>query len=102
MMDSGVLSLWRKPENFALHLIHCILNMTYNLDVNLHVLVHPEVSAQPQPSPLPLPICPYPIPHPIPHPSPSHHQEAGATLAIIIPPGVPFKLPCPICQCPLE
>ena len=29
MMDSGVLSLWRRSENFALHLIHCILNVTY-------------------------------------------------------------------------
>ena len=76
--------------------------VTYTLDVNLCVLVYSEVSAQPQPSPLPLPIHPHPIPCPISCPSPSHHQEAGATLAIIIPPGVPFKLPCPICQCPLE
>ena len=47
MMQSGVLS-WRRPENFVLHLVHCILNVTYTLDVNLHVLVHPEVSEQPQ------------------------------------------------------
>ena len=97
-MQSGVLSFWRRPENFALHLVHRILNITYTLDVNLHVLVHPEVSEQPQLSPPPFPICP----HPIPHSSPSHHQGPSATLNIIVPPGVPFELPCPICQCPLE
>ena len=81
-----------------LHLIHCILNVTYTLDVNLHVVVHPEVSEQPQPSPLPIPICPRPIPCP----SLSHHQGTGHTPDTIIPPGVPFELPCPICQCSLE
>ena len=57
-MQSGVLSFWRRPENFALHLIHCILNVTYTLDVNLRVVEHPEVSEQPQPSPPPIPIHP--------------------------------------------
>ena len=94
MMQSGVLSFWRRPENFALHLIHCILNVTYTLDVNLHVLVHPEVSEQPRPSPPPIPICPRPIP--------SHHQRSDTTPDTIVPPGVPFELPCPICQRPLE
>ena len=93
-MQSGVLSFWRRPENFVVHLIHRILNVTYTLDVNLHVLVHPEVSEQPQPSPLPIPIRPRPIPR--------LSQESGSTPDRIIPPGVPFKLPCPICQCPLE
>ena len=46
-MQSGVLSFWRRPENFVLHLIHRILNVTYTLDVNLRVTVHPEVSEQP-------------------------------------------------------
>ena len=97
-MKSGVLSFWRRPENFALHLIHHILNVTYTLDVNLCVVVHPEVSEQPQPSPPPIPICPRPIPH-----SPlSHRQGSGSTPNIIVPPGVPFELSCPICQCPLE
>ena len=98
MMQSGVLSFWRRPKNFALHLIHCILNVTYTLDVNLHVLVHPEVSEQPQPSPLPLPICPCPIPCS----SLSHHQGSGATPDTIVPQGVLFKLPCSICQHHLE
>ena len=62
MMQSGVLFFWRRPVNFALHLVHCILNVTYTLDVNLRVLVHPEVSEQPQSFPPPLPICPCPIP----------------------------------------
>ena len=97
-MQSGVLSFWRRPENFALHLIHCILNVTYTLDVNLYVVVHPEVSEQPQPSPPPIPIHP----HPIPCPSPSHHLGSGHASDITVPPGVPFELPCPICQCFLE
>ena len=67
MVQCRVLSF---GENFALHLVHHILNVTYTLDVNLHVLVHPEVSEQPQPSPSPFPICP----HSIPHPSLSHCQ----------------------------
>ena len=46
-MQSGVLSFWRRPENFALHLIHHTLNVTYTLDVNLHIVVQPEVSEQP-------------------------------------------------------
>ena len=94
MMQSGVLSFWRRPENFALHLIHRILNVTYTLDVNLHIIEHPEVSEQPRPSPLPIPICPCPIPRPL--------QESDNTPDRIVPPGVPFELPCPICQCPLE
>ena len=69
MMQSGALSFWRRPEKFALHLVHRILNVTYTLDVNLCVLVHPEVNKQPQPSPLPLSIHS----HPIPCFSPSHH-----------------------------
>ena len=97
-MDSGVLSFWRRPENFALHLVHHILNITYTLDVNLHVLVYSEVSEQPQPSSPPLPIHPCPVPCS----SPSHGQGPGTTLDIIIPLGVPFELPCPICQHPLE
>ena len=97
-MQSGVLSFWKRPENFALHLFHHILNVTYTLDVNLHALVHPEVSEQPQPSPPPLPICPCPIPCP----SLSHHQGPSATLNTIVPLGVPFELPCPICQHSLE
>ena len=98
IMQSGVLFFWRRPENFALHLVHHILNVTYILDVNLHVLVHPEESEQPQPSPLPLPIHPCPIPCS----SPSHHQGPSATPDTIIPPGVPFELPCSICQCSLK
>ena len=97
MMDSGVLSFWRRPENFVLHLVHCILNVTYTLDVNLHVLVHPEVNEQPQPSPLPLPIHP----HPVSCSSPSH-QGSSVAPDTIVPLGVPFELPCPICQRPLE
>ena len=97
-IQSEVLSFWRRPENFALHLVHCILNVTYTLDVNLCVLVHPEVSEQPQPSPLPLPICPYSIPYP----SLSHHQGLGAIPDTIVSLRVPLKLPCPICQCSLE
>ena len=93
-MESGVLSFWRRPENFALHLIHRILNVTYTLDVNLRVTVHPEVSEQPQPSPLPIPIRSRPILF--------HRQGSGTTPDTIVPPGVPFKLPCPICQRPLE
>ena len=93
-MQSGVLSFWRRQENFALHLIHRILNVTYTLDVNLRVTVHPDVSEQPQPSPPPIPICPRPIL--------SHRQGSGTTPDTIVPPGVPFKLPCPICQRPLE
>ena len=93
-MQSGVLSFWRRPENFALHLIHRILNVMYTLDVNLRITVHPEVSKQPRPSPPPIPIRPCPIP--------SHHQGSGTTPDTIIPPGVPFELPCPICQRPLE
>ena len=93
-MESGVLSFWRRPENFVLHLIHHILNVTYTLDVNLRITVHPEVSEQPQPSPPPIPIRPCPIP--------SHFQGSGTTPDTIVPPGVPFELPCPICQCPLE
>ena len=81
-----------------LHLVDHILNVTYTLDVNLCVLVHPEVSEQPQPSPPPLPICPCPISHS----SLSHCQGPGTILDTIVPPGVSFKLPCPICQCPLE
>ena len=57
-MQSGVLSFWRRPENFALHLIHHILNVTYTLDVNLYIIEHPEVSEQPRPSPPPISICP--------------------------------------------
>ena len=98
MMQSWILSFWKRPENFALHLVHHILNVTYTLDVNLHVLVHPEVSEQPQPSPLPLPIHPYPIPCS----SSSYCQGPSATLDIIIPPEVLFELPCPVCQCFLE
>ena len=98
MIQSEVLFFWRKLENFVLHLVHHILNVTYTLDVNLHVLVYPEVSEQPQPSPLPLPIHP----HPVPCSSLSHHQEPSATPDTIVPPGVPFELPCPICQRPLE
>ena len=94
MMQSGVLSFWRRPENFALHLAHHILNVTYTLDMNLCVLIHPEVSEQPQPSPPPLPICP----HPIPCPSLSHYQGPDATSDTIVPLGVIFELPCPICQ----
>ena len=97
-MQSGVLFFWRRPENFVLHLIHHILNVTYTLDVNLCVIVYPEVSEQPQPSPPPIPIRPRPIPRPI----PSHRQGSGTTPDTIIPPGVPFELPCPICQHPLE
>ena len=97
-MDSGVLSFWRRPENFVLHLVHYILNMTYTLDVNLHVVVHPEVSAQLQPSPLPLPICPCSIPCP----SLFHCQGPSAIPNTIVPSGVPFELPCSICQCSLE
>ena len=93
-MQSGVLSFWRRPENFALHLIHHTLNVTYTLDVNLHIVVQPEVSEQPWPSPPPIPIYPCPIP--------SHRQRSGTIPDTIVPPGVPFKLPCPICQCPLE
>ena len=89
---------WRRPENFALDLVHWILNVTYTLDVNLHVLVHSEVSKQSQPSPLPLPICPCPIPCS----SLSHHQGPSGTPDTIVPLGAPFELPCPICQCPLE
>ena len=94
MMQSGVLSFWKRLENFALHLVHCILNITYTLDANLHVLVHPEVSEQPQPSPLSLPICPCLIPHP----SPFHHQGSSTTSDTIVPLEVPFELPCSICQ----
>ena len=93
-MKSGVLSFWRRPENFVLYLIHRILNVTYTLDVNLRVTVHPEVSEQPQPSPPPIPIRPRSIP--------SHRQGSGITPDTIVPPGVPFELSCPICQCPLE
>ena len=93
-MQSGVLFFWRRPENFVLHLIHHILNVTYTLDVNPCVIVYPEVSEQPQPSPPPIPIRPQPIP--------SHCQGSGTTPDTIIPPGVPFELPCPICQHPLE
>ena len=98
MMQSGVLSFWRRPENFALHLIHHILNVTYTLDINLHVVVHPEVSEQLQPSPPPIPIHPCPIPCP----SPSHHEGSGHMPDTIIPLGVSFKLPCSICQRFLE
>ena len=98
MMHSGVLSFWRRPENFVLHLIHCILNVTYTLDVNLHVVVHPEVDEQPQSSPPPIPIHP----HPISHPPLSHRQGSGSTPDTIVPLGVPFELSCPICQHPLE
>ena len=97
-IQSEVLFFWRRPENFALHLVHWILNVTYTLDVNLHVLVHSEVSEQSQPSPLPLPICPRPIPCS----SLSHHQGPSGTPDTIVPLGAPFELPCPICQCPLE
>ena len=93
-MQSGVLSFWRRSENFALHLIHCILNVTYTLDINLHVIVHPEVSEQPQPSPPPIPI----YSRSIPYPSLSHPQGFGYTPDTIVPLGVPFELPCPICQ----
>ena len=95
-MQSGVPSFWRRSKNFALHLVHYILNVTYTLDVNLHILVYPEVSEQPQPSSSPLPICPLPIPHPF------HCQGPSATLDTIVPPGVPFKLSCHICQHSLE
>ena len=98
MMDSGVLSFWRRPENFVLHLVHCILNITYTLDVNLHVLVHPEISEQPQPSLLPLSIHPRPVPCS----SSSHHQGSSVAPDTIVPLGVLFELPCPICQRPLE
>ena len=98
MMDFEVLSFWRRSENFALHLIHHILNIRYTLDVNLCIVVYPEVSIQLQPSPSPHPICP----HPIPHPSPSHCQGPGTIPITIIPLGVPFKLPCLIFQHPLE
>ena len=81
-----------------LHLVHHILNITYTLDVNLHILVHPEVSEQPQPSPPPLPIHPRPVSRS----SLSHRQGPSATPDTIVPPGVPFELPCPICQYPLE
>ena len=47
IMQSGVLLFWRRPETFVLHLVYHILNVTYTLDVNLCVLVHPEVSEQP-------------------------------------------------------
>ena len=77
-----------------LHLVHCILNTTFTLVVNLCVLVHPKISKQPQPSPLPLPIHPCPIPCPC----PSHRQGSSTILNSIIPSGVPFELPCPICQ----
>ena len=97
-MQSEVLSFWRRPENFALHLIHRILNVMYTLDVNLHVVVHPEVSKQCQTSPPPIPIHPCPIPHP----SLSHHQGSGHMPDTIVPPGVSFKLSCPICQHFLE
>ena len=93
-MQSGVLSFWRKPENFVLHLIHRILNVTYTLDVNLHIVEHPEVSEQPRPSPPPIPIHPCPIPRPL--------QESGSVPDRIVPSGVPFELSCPICQRPLE
>ena len=98
IMQSGVLFFWRRPENFALYLVYHILNVTYTVEVNLHVLIHPEVSEQPQPSPLPLSICPCPIPCP----SLSHRQGPSATLDTIVPLGVPFELPCPICQHSLE
>ena len=93
-MQSGVLSFWRRPENFALHIIHRILNVTYTLDVNLHIVEHPKVSEQPRPSPPPIPIHPCSIPRPL--------QESGNTPDRIVPPGVPFELPCSICQHPLE
>ena len=97
-MQFGVLSFWRRPENFALHLIHHILNVAYTLDVNLRVVVHPEVSEQPQSSPPPIPIHP----HPIPCPPLFYRQGSGSTPDTIVPPGVPFELSCPICQRPLE
>ena len=97
-MQSRILSFWRRPENFALHLIHHILNVMYTLDINLCVVVHPEVSEQPQPSPPPIPIHPCPIPCP----SLTHYQGSGHTPDTIIPLEVPFELPCPICQRFLE
>ena len=42
MMDVGLLSFWRRSKNFSLHLVHQILDITYTLDVNLHVFRHPE------------------------------------------------------------
>ena len=80
-----------------LHLIHHILNVTYTLDVNLRVVVHSEVSEQLQPSPPPISIHPHPISR-----FPPSHQGSGNTPDRIVPPGVPFELPCIICQCPLE
>ena len=94
MMQPGILSFWRRPENFVLYLVHRILNVTYTLDINLYILVHPEVSEQPQPSSLSLPIHP----HSISCPSLFHYQRPGATLDIIVPLGVLFELSYSICN----